>query len=297
MINSIRKIRRKDWEFSKLDWMLSTPLSNGLCLSNFINSQKDVLLLKDLIKKSDLIDPRRLFFDSSIWFRYAENSHDEHYLCEESRILTNFYNLTSALEFKEFQIRIFENSYLEPDAHNRKYEDVGHSSFVTPFLFHSETEMDENTSDKINFIKKSLNDLKIEEWSWNVLIADDKARPINGSFCKLEAIKTVLCKLPYKNLDVTCEFDANNIKLKFITGEVLNFHFQIKNTFENAKNSILEDKNNDLILLDYLFIDEDNEDKCDFGDKIIFDLSEKQDLSSCIILCLRKIKFNFTGRC
>ncbi len=305
MIYSITKIKRKGKSFKKLKWMISEfnekywtirDIEIGKqCITYFVDERKNIIKFDHFIKsnieidgKKLFFDRRRLFFDSSIWFRYAESTHQEKYLIAESTILSNFYDLTSALEFREFQIRLFENSWLDP-----KYQIDNHGSHVTPFLFHSETEMDENTSDKINFIKKSLNDLKIEEWSWNILIADDKARPNNGSFCKLEAIKTVLCKLPYKNLDVTCEFDANNIKLKFITGEVLNFNFHVQNSFEDAKKSIINDYTNDVILLDYLFIERADDEKCNYGDSIIDELSNRKGNKKRWILPISAYNFAF----
>jgi hypothetical protein len=116
-------------------------------------------------------DEKRLnFLDSGIWNRYLSlddiiqgklRSVLEGYLPGE--LLSKSLQTNVAKEFIEFNSRLLKQSYLH--AH------LAHSSDISPYYFHSETEMAKKTDDLLeNFVDKKYN-LK-----WRLLLIDD--------FCK-----------------------------------------------------------------------------------------------------------------
>lgn len=116
------------------------------------------------------IDPRLHFFDSCIWFRYLPL----HRLTDETAGLKSFladferqkpvFGWLAAHEFREFQGRLFDNSFI----HRFADASVGvHGGSVTPFSFHSETGL-HRKADKEDF--PWLKHLK-----WRLLLVDDYA--------------------------------------------------------------------------------------------------------------------------
>lgn len=157
------------------------------------------------------IDPRVKFLDSSIWNRFApitspykppiqfkETFKDilEDLLFYYQKGL--YYSIASNTML-EFQMRMFVNSYIA------KYNERGHSSLVTPFKFHSESQMKRKAEQEIAFLRKKWNgDSLIEKLEWRMLIVDDQAsNPISVFEDKAEEVKTTkkeLIRLPLDQL-------------------------------------------------------------------------------------------------
>ncbi len=204
-------------------------------------------------------DARYRFFDSCIWFRYASLSDPDQIDSVLNDIKYYYgkgiYQLDTSKEFLEFQVRLFNNSYIERIGRNGH-----HSGNVTPFSFHSELKMKINATNKL----KELNG-----YSWNILIVDDhsvKSLTQDQNLNKVEIIKSILD-------GDTIYFDNNvhTIKLKSNDANVtLNLFFS--NTPEEAKERI-KDKSfyYDIVLLDYLF-EENN--SIEYGHNLIMDLAD-----------------------
>lgn len=121
--------------------------------------------LNDL-KKSPKIDRRVSYLDSSIWLRFVSDKDS----CEvtkqelEKYFLLNLYKTANANECLEFYARLVKNSFLRPlNKHS------SHDSHLSPFLFHSESTMKEESVKLCkNFFKE-----KHEGLRWRVLLVDD----------------------------------------------------------------------------------------------------------------------------
>ena len=119
-----------------------------------------------------LLDSRFLFFDSSIWYRYVSIKDIESIAKLKTDLETywklGLYSLPASNEFYNFQKRLFENSYIKPEGIQ-----PSHGGMVTPFTFHSETQM-EIMAEKLK--EDIFNDLKdVGSWNWDILFFDDES--------------------------------------------------------------------------------------------------------------------------
>ncbi len=221
-----------------------------------------------------LLDPRFLFFDSSIWFRYL-SIRDIGKIGELKNELEKYwdlglYDLPASIEFYEFQKRLCKNSYIETFG-----TQPSHGGMITPFTFHSETLMKKLAD---NIVEQIYVDLKsIKSWSWNILFYDDDARETKGSVIEkvlnLQKVKenkdeNGIIEKVYKS--IIKSKDGNSLV-------TLNFHFILINDFEKGRKTITQTieynsqkKFFDVILLDYLFVL--NEDQYILSDEFIVSL-------------------------
>jgi hypothetical protein len=136
----------------------------------------------EVIYKTFDIDPRVKFLDSSIWNRFApiNSPHDKTFQFKKTlsgilKDIISYYRLglyysIASNTMLEFQMRMFVNSYIA------KYSEKGHSSLVTPFKFHSESQMRRKAEQEINFLTKDWNgESLLNALNWRMLIVDDQA--------------------------------------------------------------------------------------------------------------------------
>lgn len=107
--------------------------------------------------------------DSSIWnyyysFQEAFSDKSFSHLCYIIKgiiinQLTRLYDLKITTEYADLNSRIITNNYTDP---------IGHGSYVSPFLFHSEWKMKQESD---NLLKES----KITNYKWRFLLVDDHA--------------------------------------------------------------------------------------------------------------------------
>lgn len=195
----------------------------------------------------DQLDGRFRFFDSSIWFRLISiesKPQEKRELLEKVRFLQqkNIYSIPQALESRDFIIRMFNQSYV-----GRTGSRPAHMG-VTPLIFHSESVM------KQKAMAIAQNDF-IKKLKWNILLIDDHAKvPFPGSsYTKQQLIEELLSELRL----------PGNIK---ITHTIAKAHEAIEYLMKRggAGNGAWHD----VILLDYLLVDEEN-DESEFGDEIV----------------------------
>jgi len=196
------------------------------------------------------LDRRYRFLDSSIWFRYIAIEGDFwtnlHHALETIRWAydNRLYQKNVCQEFREFQLRLVCNSYLE-----EKFGS-GHAKRVFPFTFHSETDMQSKAENTISGLMES-------ELRWNVLLVDDFAgtslkeeSAIGQGSTKGEIIKNFL----YSAKNNVSNASAGQLHQPFS-------QFDCKMTIQDAVNALGcgENQNStsatvyDIILLDYLF--------------------------------------------
>ena len=187
----------------------------------------------------DMLDQRYRFFDSSIWVRYVAletNELGERFEDQLTRIMKEFkiyydqglYFSNVAKEFLEYNCRLFQNSYL------KEFNGGGHASDIIPFIFHSETLMDE-TAQKLEEEFSHFN------LSWDILLIDDFAE------------KTLRSNIPNQNISNKKNIIQNLVKRASISAV---------SSIEQGCTSIEQgDKTYDIILLDYLFSDTHNKAK------------------------------------
>jgi hypothetical protein len=216
------------------------------------------------LKGTSSIDRRISYLDSSIWIRYV-SSEDEFEIVKADIEIYNkqgLYKTINAIECLEFHARLVKNSFLRPfEGQN------SHSSFVSPFLFHSETAMRQKSDD---LLKKNLQ--KYKALKWRILLVDDhstenKAKEDSKDTAKVsikskcEIIRNVLSKdfnfsfISTKECEQECKTTcpvSNNTSNKIEL--IFDCSSDINNTIIKIKK-----RRYDLILLDYLLGWENNE--------------------------------------
>lgn len=218
---------------------------------------KGTKVFKDLTAENCNPDRRINFIDSSIWLRYANDDETENQVKSEYERYYNLglYSTSRAKENREFNSRVFKNSYL------KNFDGTGHGGAVAPFVFHSETEMKYKYTAVLEKLLKFGQNKTIE---WRVLIVDDHATEKtaekecnNGkkvvSKCKIlqawfEDLKfSVCCKGCMEEGKKRCPnlSQGNNITSNFTVA------LECAETIEDARKA-LQTKKYDLILFDYL---------------------------------------------
>jgi len=173
------------------------------------------------------------FLDSSIWHNYVN------YLCEDfqQKLATilkklkeneKLYELNICKEDFELSVRKFQNSYLE------SFGD--HSKHVSPFIFHSETKMQEKTRIILE------NKTEIIKLSWRCLLIDDFA---NVELSGLDGSGLT------KNKIITDIIESENIQIISVSNPKSSVKFQKRNIIWKALKK-LSQETYDVILLDYL---------------------------------------------
>lgn len=217
------------------------------------------------------IDKRYRFFDSSIWVRYVskkKNQLGESLEQQLERVINEIknhlenktYETNVAKEYIEYHYRLFKNSYLSDEIGG------GHARDVTPFMFHSETYMQNEAN--ILFEKFCTDQI-----SWNLLLVDDFAdkklnigdpQSDNCSF-SIQSKKKIIEAL----------FDENKKNKHKV------FEFSTAVTVDAAVKE-LEKKsgslNYDAILLDYLFSSPNPNDKAKYGTELLMEITKNQNL-------------------
>lgn len=136
------------------------------------------------------IDHRVKFLDSSIWHRYvpyqtscyesAQNRTDsaeweksfEAFFAHVVRQMIHFdqqgmYRSVAAVATLEFQCRILHQSFISD------FGPGGHHTLVTPFKFHSETQMERKCARFCTFFKDEHKGTRLADLEWHVLMVDD----------------------------------------------------------------------------------------------------------------------------
>ena len=203
------------------------------------------------------LDPRRRYFDASIWNRYvplftstdndiAQSTFPERFQAAASEIAWNLlhgtYGAANTHEYIEFENRMFENSYLKSGDHAKE---------IRPFQFHSESWMRNNAhrdeEGKANALSKCR---------WHFLWVDDQCRsgmkalegassgdqPIDKQILLRRVVSESISIQPdeicFRDPDDTCVGDC---KVRIT---------QVKDVTSAKK--LLENRSYDAILLDYL---------------------------------------------
>lgn len=195
------------------------------------------------------LDPRFKFLDSSIWHRYVPVLFGNKFIFPKrfSEVIheiaqihkDELYRTNAARAMLEFQLRMMRESYIYPvGEHN-------HSKMVTPFKFHSETEMKEKADRLMEgyFIANGMN----KAMRWRFLLIDDYANKgisADGKdhikLSKKDLIEKLLKGLNIAEIDYPRETDENDSKSA--TKHIIN---KCLNKLENPKQY-------DVLLLDYL---------------------------------------------
>lgn len=220
---------------------------------NFSNRFRDLIFF-----------PRSInFIDSSIWFRFVpfykereeqQKENDKDCFREQlQRAIMDIencwklelYKANVAIEELLLSIRLLKNSYLEAvDSHDK---------FVSPFVFHSESQMEKEA---MKVYEKELN----KELKWKVLLVDDYADiPLKGSGKTMPSKKEII-------ENVLKDFNRRDDNCKNIVIETVNDGINKTNSdIEENKIAIiwktlkkLSVKSYDIILLDYLLGDSPN---------------------------------------
>lgn len=207
------------------------------------------------------------FMDSSIWNFYApiiikdegikdgsnSDRYDFSYLIDAIHAIinnsffetkdgvNNLYEMNVTKEYADINERIFMQSKL--------MEISGHGKNVSPFLFHSEQKVKEETEKKKELKRRSgIKTLKDEilSYKWRILLVDDHAEiPMrigkkSSTIAKLDVIKRAFIEL----------FGAENVTTD-IKDSTAKIYIDCASTIEEAQNK-LKEKKYEIFLLDYL---------------------------------------------
>lgn len=175
------------------------------------------------------LDPRFKFLDSSIWHRYvpvysngANPAADEgnafntttnysHFKAELDRVLSHLagchkkdlYQTNAAKAMLEFQLRMLRDSYIIP------FGEQNHARFVTPFKFHSETQM-QVKADKLLREHFDANELR-NALKWRFLLVDDYANTgISRAGGNIKTSKKELIRYLLAGFDVKIDYPREN---------------------------------------------------------------------------------------
>ncbi len=125
------------------------------------------------------LDHRVKFLDSSIWHRYVafDEGFEKNLLARLSdTVMYSDLRLYRSLASLEFQCRMLLNSFIVALGAN------GHHESVTPFKFHSETWMAQQSEHILQFLREEGEAMRLIDLQRNALIVDDQAnQPISLS--------------------------------------------------------------------------------------------------------------------
>lgn len=232
--STIRKTaNRQEWTAPE-----EYPISNFNFQPVITIGEKDVMgmyeeqeIVDQTMRHFPLPDPRFKFFDSSIWHRYVPMhlgnvvdapSSDTVVFPPEFKVRLlriiklmgqyhddNLYITNAARSALELQLRLLNESFIE------RFGQMGHYKAVTPFIFHSETQMEEKTAKLIQvfyrqFLHRMRRDIKIK---WRFLMVDDYANSRISTFLN---DKTLKCRWTKKALigNLLSEFE-NGIDIDY----------------------------------------------------------------------------------
>lgn len=195
------------------------------------------------------------YFDSSIWNFYVNSSLSGDDLKTRVRQVVedivyywrnDYYNVKISTCYADFNLRLFEQSYLEDE----------HGAHVVPFPFHSESFM---RSELDKFIKNEKYDA-ISNYKWHFLLIDDKSElKLNGSdqLNKSKIIRDNLIKIFKNKGEIICVKYGKDLTAQDVKRDPL----IVIDYVENKKDALkaIKEKKYDIILLDYL-LDSDNSD-------------------------------------
>lgn len=235
-------------------------IKKELTLDHNVKSHDKTLLIKSKNVKlnfnsfNENIDSRQFFYDSSIWFRFHPESlqkypkgYDESSylkkLEQEFNINKKWLLLPSSEEYKKFQQRLCEASYVESRL-------IRHNTYITPFKFHSETACFDRSLTLKEMISTMIDDS--DEWHWNILIIDDHAEQ-----CLFDNIMSK--EYTKKSRIIEClelkQIKLNHYKLNLSQKKEINLHIKTLDQlpdYSDPKIKAIID-NADIILFDYLF--------------------------------------------
>lgn len=260
----------------------------------------------EVIYKTFDIDPRVKFLDSSIWNRFAPISspHDKTFnfkytLKELLEDIISYYRLglyysIASNTMLEFQMRMFVNSYIA------KYSEKGHSSLVTPFKFHSESQMKRKAKLEINFLKKEWNEKSLlTALEWRMLIVDDQAAdPISvleSKYGRISTSKKDLIRLPLIQLYEEIGLAEDEIDKKLVVDSIPRSQQHEEQSEEISvlrhTEMLLKEKAYDIIFLDYLLgPKEGSETEREYGFQFLLDLLEDNRKAE------PEFKYDYSGR-
>ncbi len=244
---------------------LDTEIKKGIVFPVLFLGYYD--LMNERHSKINQIDARYRFLDSSIWRRYAPIEDGGRKLLQALKAFhwayqKNLYKKNVCKEYNEFTWRLFQNSYLDPN------QGDGHSSYVKPFLFHSESLMEQKAN-------QLAQDFRNRQLHWSLIFFDDHCnnclkeekeipQPVNGQLTKGELVKEI----------ITHGIETHEKKPGIIEANRLPCETDI----HNAKNFFTHPKNEnyDIILLDYLFSHAQRDDLVHFGSELITFIEEHE---------------------
>lgn len=231
------------------------------------------------------------FMDSSIWNFYApiiikdesikDGSNPDRYdfsyfidaihaiinnsFFETQKGLTNLYELNVTKEYADINERIFMQSKL--------MEISGHGKNVSPFLFHSEQKVKEETEKKKELKRRSgIKTLKDEilSYKWRILLVDDHAEiPMrkgedSSTVAKLDIIEKGLTEL-FGAGTVTREVENSTAKI----------YIKCVSNIKKAE-TVLKSKKYEIILLDYLLDQRQEGSGREYGYELLKEIYEKE---------------------
>ena len=246
---------------------IGEPVNKDSAFSPIIHILQNVsernLFLKDIYIETHKEAPRfRSIVDSSIWNYLLKDSSSLSDIIREiiSNWESHYYDLLIAQEFADLNARLTLESYLYEDPLDS--DKTGHSSDVSPFLFHSESNLRSKRleEEKDESDKGSVYDLK--KYQWRVLLVDDR---INKSYLKPQEYKVTKEEILKGRIEAmlgprTCE-------CVYLSDDEES-HYSIDSAFDSVNNNLsvvilcvdtikkaecaLKNFKFDFILLDYL---------------------------------------------
>ena len=230
--------------------------------------QKDAdIFLSEKYTQNHRDAPRfRFIVDSGIWNYLATNKAD--FRNDVIDIVANwsvgYYDLFIAREFADLNARLTKASYLYERKDNKGGGGSGHGADVSPFLFHSETQL-----------RERINAVDVSKYKWRFLLLDDKIdkekkevyyNQINGNSVNIERkagvlssndpkstlTKADILKIRINQISIgKCDYILSKHYEKLPIPKDYNVQIVCVETVQDAF-KLMEQYEFDIILLDYL---------------------------------------------
>lgn len=201
--------------------------------------------------------PRNLaFIDSSIWHFAAWDKHSFEIALKKIAHYQKkgYYNLIIAQESANLSYKIISNCFIS----DLDSKEKGHGNEVSPFLFHSESNMSQMIVKTIQYPPFSAILNAPMPITWRVLLLDDHSSKVMG--CKKNLQSACSCKNCIEKLEVTKKqiIDDRLHEITVLSGYKIDFELHCVSTIDQAVDQIHRFRY-DVILVDYLLKETDQE--------------------------------------
>jgi len=251
--------------------------------------------------------------DSSIWNYFIKYDKSNGIFIDQTKLINTLTRITTNINHKIYEIVVAKeyaelNARMTRDAYLLKFPGTksGHADNVSPFVFHSETIVEQMIENE--FIRDNQTLINIKNHKWRILLVDDKANNPMAPFNevkkdrwdnKLKIVRYWINEIFNKEDDICRKLTNFSIKErpfdaeKTMVDKDTNILIEYADTLDNARTA-LKKKEYDIILLDYLLLEEQNNNYINhYSYQLLEEISDKKCRNSYLVGPKGKFFFMF----